>query len=187
MNVVKFDPGPLVLADDPDRPKGLHVSHIIHDLCVTVDPKRYGGDEGLPWLKITAGLALEQQIEKVLSVAIPGGFRPGPIKKDGIWMSPDAVAMDPWRIREFKLTWYSLKTKPCPEHDVYWPWRVQMMAYCIGIESQIAELWPFHVNGDYPVGAPSPKLEPMVITFSEQELVENWTMLVNQAKYRGWL
>jgi hypothetical protein len=132
-------------------------------------------------------LAFEQQLEKILVSHIPGGFRPQPIQKDGIWMSPDAVAMDPWRLREFKLSWYSMKTKPCPYHDVYWGWRVQMMAYCYGLDTLIAELWPFFVNGEYPVGAPTPVLSPMVIVFSEQEVVENWAMLVNHAKMWGWL
>ena len=184
VNVHPFEQA-LALADDPDRPKGLHVSQIINDMLKAIEPAKYGGEMSVP--KIVAGLALEQQVEKVLSALIPGGFRPGPIKKDGIWLSPDAVATDPWRLREFKLTWYSAKTKPCPYHDVYWGWRVQMMAYCWALETQIAELWAFFVNGEYPVGAPSPQLLPMVIDFSMQELQENWDMLLAHAKFRGWL
>ena len=186
MNVTAFDPGPILLTDDPQRPKGLHVSQIINDLLQVIDPKRYGQIE-LPVLKITAGLALEQQIEKLLASKMPGGFRPDPIQKDGVWMSPDNVAPEPWRIREFKLSWYSMKTKPCPDHDVYWGWRVQMMAYCWALETQISELWVFFVNGEYPVGVPSPQLQTMVIDWSLQELEENWWMLINHAKYRGWL
>lgn len=190
MIVHPFEPGALTLTDDPDRPTGLHVSQIINRLLQTIDPKRY--TDILPTMKIVAGLALEQQLEKVLAIQVPGGFRPPPIQVNGIWMSPDAMAMDPWRVREFKLTWYSAKTKPCPFHDVYWGWRVQMMAYCWGMETQIAELWAFFVNGYYPVGAPTPMIHipdqvPCVITWSMQELEENWAMLVNHAKMWGWL
>jgi hypothetical protein len=190
LNVHPFDPGPLVLTDDPDRPTGLHVSQIINRLLQTLDPKRYTDD--LPVMKIVAGLALEQQLEKVLALQVPGGFRPGAVKKDGIWCSPDAMAMDPWRVREFKLTWYSAKTKPCPFHEVYWSWRVQMMAYCWVMETQISELWVFFVNGFYPVGAPSPLIYipdavPCVIDWSMQELEENWQMILNHAKLWGWL
>jgi hypothetical protein len=187
VNVTPFDPGPLVLADDPDRPKGLHVSQIISAILQTIDPKRYKPDLPLPAAKIVSGLAFEQQLEKILVSHIPGGFRPQPIQKDGIWLSPDNVAMDPWRDREFKLSWYSMKTKPCPYHDVYWGWRVQMMAYAWALETQITELWAFFVNGEYPVGAPTPKLECMVIDWSMQELEENWRMIQAHAKMWGWL
>lgn len=181
-----FEPPALVLTDDPHRPKGLHVSKIYTDLLQTIDPKRYDPDADLPLLKITGGIAMEQALEQVVYAMSPGSFRPPAVKKDGIWVSPDNVAMDPWRGREFKLTWYSMK-KECPWHDVYWPWRVQMMAYAWVLETLVFELWVLFVNGRYPFGAPRPHLQPYLITFTEQELAENWMMLVNHAKLRGWL
>jgi hypothetical protein len=191
MNVTEFDTAPYVPSyggpGDVHLPEGLHVSRIISDMLQTIDPKRYEKDKPLPAVKLTGGVAFERELEKILTKSIPGGFRPDPIQVDGIWMSPDNVATDPWRVREFKLSWYSLKTKPCPFHDVYWPWRTQIMAYLKGIEGNIGELWGYFVNGDYPVGAPSPQLKGFVIDFSDQEIEENWGMLVNHAKHRGWL
>ena len=184
-----MDPQPLQLVNlgDPDRPKGLHVSQIYTDILQTVDPKRYDPNADMPLLKIAGGLALERAIEKVLYTMMPGkAFRPPPVKKDGIWLSPDNVVMDPWRGREFKMTWYSMK-KECPYHDVYWPWRVQMMAYAYALDTLLFELWVFFVNGRYPFGPPQPQIQPYLLTFTQQEVWENWMMLVNHAKYRGWL
>lgn len=186
MTAEPFDPPPLILTDDPDRPPGLHVSQIYSSIMQHIDKKRYDPDADLPLLKITAGLAMEQALAKVIYALSPGSFRPQAVKKDGIWVSPDNVALDPWRGREFKLTWYSMK-KECPWHDVFWPWRVQMMAYAWVLETLIFELWVLFINGAYPYGAPSPVLQPYLLTFSEQELYDNWQMILAHAKWKGWL
>jgi len=184
--VEPFEAPPLILPEDPDRPKGLHVSQIYTRILQEVDT-RYKKQTAMPWLKIAGGLALERQIEKVIHHILPGtSFRPNAIQKDGIWVMPDHVVMDPWRGREFKMTWYSMK-KDCPWDDVYWVWRVQMMAYAYVLETLMYELWVLFVNGYYPWGAPAPVLQAYMLTFTEQELQENWHMLVQHAKLWGWL
>jgi len=186
MQCEAFDPPAIVLPTDPHRPSGLHASQIITDLVQGVD-ERYKKQTEMPWLKIVNGLAFEKQIETAIHHLLPGqSFRPPPVQKDGIWCSPDHVVMDPWRGREFKMTWYSMK-KGFPDHDVYWVWVVQMLAYAYVLEMNLFECWVLYVNGDYPWGVPTPVLKAYMLEFTEQEKVENWAMLVNHAKWRGWL
>lgn len=181
-----FAPPDLAIPDDPDRPKGLHVSQIITDMVQAVDP-RYKRQLEMPWLKITSGLAYERAIATAIQHILPGeSFRPHPVKKDGIWVSPDNIVIEPYRGREFKLTWYSMK-KPFPDHDVYWVWVVQMLAYAYVFGLTEFEIWVLYVNGNYPWGVPTPVLQPYLLVFTEQEKWENWFMLVQHAKAKGWL
>jgi hypothetical protein len=173
----------LVLGNPP-RPKGLHLSSIIKDLLVSIDPDRYG--QPLHESKVLTGLAFERVLEQGFGAVAADSFRPDPVQKDGIWCSPDHMGTDPWRVKEFKLTWYSA-AKECPGDDVYWPWLVQVKAYDYAMETNLAELWVFHVNGDYK--PPRPPERPLVLglEFTTLELQENWAMLVGHAKAKGWL
>lgn len=187
MIVTELQTGALALPMETaghERPDGLHVSTIIKDLMIHLKPKNYGGEMDVT--KVMMGLSFEESLEKAFQSAEPGAFRPGPILvPPGIWCSPDSVLPDPWAVSEFKLTWYSAN-KPCPFDEVYWPWLVQIKAYCKALETVLAKLWVLHINGDYKPPCPWP---PKVygIQFGPMEIEENWLMLVNHAKFKGWL
>lgn len=187
MLVTPLQPGALATPVGPsgqDRPEGLHVSAIIKSLMVSLKPKVYGKEMDL--VKVQMGVSFEEALEKAFTSAEPGAFRPGPILvPPGIWCSPDSVLPEPWAVSEFKLTWYSAK-KECPHDEVYWPWLVQIKAYCKALETRYAKLWVLYINGDYAPPRPWP---PRVwgLEFNEMEIEENWVMLVNHAKEKGWL
>lgn len=178
-----LEPGKLLLPEDTSRPPGLHVSHIIKDICQHLNPKVYGQPMDIP--KVTMGLAFDEVLAKAIASGATGAFRPPPIKMDGIWLSPDGVDPNIWAVEEFKLTWYSAK-KQFPTDEVYWPWLVQVKAYCRALETRLAKFLILYINGDYAPPKPwEPK--PFGIEFTELEIEENWAMLVNHAKARGWL
>jgi hypothetical protein len=171
--------------DDGTRPPGLHLSDIITDMCKRLDPKRYDTGEPMSEGKILTGLAVERLIEKTLRIVTPGGFRPHPIQIDGIWCSPDWITLG-GQVEEFKCTWYSM-AKPCPTHDVYWPWREQIKGYCYATGTLDAVLRAFFVNGDYKPPKPVWPPKAYQIQFTVGELKESWAGKVSHAERRGWL
>jgi hypothetical protein len=161
---------PLVLADDPDRPKGLHLSRIIHSMMVG----------------LATGVAFETLLERVIIKAMyPQMFRPAPIQCDGIWMSPDAVDPDEWCPHEYKLTWYSA-SKECPIDPVYWPWVVQIRCYARALEADHGYLTVYHLNSDYKPPRPRPP-RTWRLNFTKRELDQTWGAVVQHAKEQGWL
>lgn len=168
-------------------------------------------------VKVESGQAFERALEMAFKPASPGSFRPDPIwvpiagatggfftgddkhtrqwvtvpgTPGGIWCSPDNLDPDcqidgDLTVREFKLTWYSQK-KECPHDAVYWPWLVQIKGYCYAVKTPYAVLTVMHVNGDYAPPTPMPP-DNYGLIFTALELMENWAMLVNHAKQKGWL
>lgn len=193
MTCTELETPVMTLPDDPSRPKGLHVSQIIGDICRRMDPGRYAKHDAdgkpvpMDVVKVQAGLNYERELERLLIKAqvIPGLFRPTPIQKDGIWGSPDGIDPTLWAPVEYKLTWYS-SNKLFPDDPVYWPWVVQIKSYCHLIEATHAVLYGQWINGDYHPPRPGPPRK-FVLAFTRQEVTENWTMLVTHAKAKGWL
>lgn len=206
MIVTELKQGELVLPGAGDRPPGLHLSDIIGDLMKTLEPRRYGKPGGPDVPKVYAGLAFEEALERMFVPAIPGGWRPEPIFVEvpgtkrtvdgkvvpgvgGIWCSIDNLDPDtvPGKlvVREFKLTWYSAN-KPCPEDEVYWPWLVQIKGYCKAVGTTLAILTALHIVGNYAPPKPWPP-RGWGLEFTPQEIEENWFMIVQHAKSKGWL
>lgn len=197
MIVTQLKPGVLIAPEADHRPSGLHVSDIIKDLLVTLKPQVYG--KPMDMNKIQTGMAFEEVLERSFYAGKSGIFRPDPIfvtvptadntvipgGPQGIWLSPDGFDPELLAVQEFKLTWYSMN-KECPYDEVYWPWLVQIKAYCFALDVLLAVLWVMYINGDYKPPKPRP---PLVfgLEFSQIEILENWSMLVNHARTRGWL
>ncbi len=193
MIVTEIEPLVLALEDDPTRPKGLHVSTVINDLCKRLVPGRYDKHDrdGKPIPmdvgKVSAGVALEQGLERFLAAKLfPAMFRPPAFQLDGIWMSPDGILPEEGGCPiEYKLTWYSAN-KPCPEDDVFRPWRWQLQSYCKGLGVQRGLLVPQFINGDYKPPRPmSPRR--IWIEWEQSAIDRTWAFLVSHAKAQGWL
>ena len=183
----------IVIADDPHRPKGVHVSAIIGDILKRMDPARYdkhdadGKPVPMDAVKVTAGLSYERSLERLLikSQVVPGLFRPDPLQKDGVWGSPDGIDPDLFGPVEYKLTWYSAR-KVFPDDPVYWPYVTQVQAYCAMLDAVRAVVWIQYVNGDYAPPRPwAPK--KYRLEFTEQEVQDKWQLLIRHAQSLGWL
>ncbi len=162
------------------RPSGLHVSDIYSDIDRTLngspDQWENATEPGFLWEDVFSKAWMDK------AVARGAIFRPEPELLDGVWVSPDGVNLDGVRLEEYKFTWRS-STRP-PEDN--WKWMTQMKAYCHALGLTEANLRVFYANGDYRQNR-KPLYQGFRFTFREDELRENWEMLTNHAKSRGWL
>lgn len=111
-------------------------------------------------------------------------IRPGEIECDGIVGSPDGIGEDPKREfafadHEYKCTWRSTNKTP----DVVDYWMMQFKGYCYMMTTPCCIVWALHINGDWKFNNKKPVMLPYRIVFTENELWENWQMVLNNSKY----
>lgn len=130
------------------------------------------GDLGFMW---------EEMLTYVFAERMRDVIRPGEVELDGIVGSPDGLGVDPEDtndliVEEYKLTWKSAKNLPTEN----WYWMTQSKGYCrmCGVNTVIMRI--AYINGDYKGSGPI--YREARITFSEQELWENWRMLTDYAR-----
>lgn len=145
------------------------------------------------------------QCDVSLSYLDPKRMRCLELGHKGIFLTPDAVRADTWRLKEWKFTWKSLKRAGadqqwCKDHNGHWDteephyehvregiwrWPVQTMAYCYVLDTLGADLEAFFVNGDYKDRRP--KVMRYEMDFTKRDLKENWDAIVSTARGEGWL
>jgi hypothetical protein len=91
---------------------------------------------------------------------------------DGIIGSPDVYDQEERRVGEIKATWTSAK-RPIEEKRAYF-W--QVMAYCYMLDTRLAWLDVFYVNGNY--SPPVPQARHYDLEFAWAEIKDNWAMLL---------
>ena len=75
-------------------------------------------------------------------------------------------------VEEYKATWKS--TRRCPTEDFYY--MTQVKSYCRAVETNVAVMRIFYIVGDYKGSGPIYRVSRIV--FTQQELEENWAMIV---------
>lgn len=181
-------PGPV-----PARSSGVHVSDIIRDIDNTLLHKgqRQKYDELSPSEKLrmgahtSMGWAWEEVVRHALRAVRPkieGVVPAGELTLDGIHGTPDGIFESEWALDEFKATWRSSSRPLDPD---FWSWLVQMKAYCKMLQMSRAYLSVFWVCGDYRESGPF--TQQFRIEFSQLEIDDNWDMLLNHAKGKGWM
>ncbi len=189
---IPFDPHTIIGPADEDAPRsaGLHLSKIYADLDRTVGGKMQNSDmteEDLTWYR-ALGFLWEWTIERAFNrgLLVPHCVRPGEFNVDGITGSPDLVdvAADPWIVIDTKATFKS-SWKSDSLEKFFWTWLVQLQGYCRMVNTTRARLLILHICGTYK--PPRPLVRQFDIEFSPVEIAENWAMIVNHAKKRGWL
>lgn len=181
-------------AQSRERSKGLHLSDILESVQQTLEPRDYDseGRDWEPYRKL--GFIGEKALKAAyLQSAIDQGdlIDPGEIIEEGIIMSPDGLNLT-GNLEEWKVTWKSLNKVAQHGIDGAFPrWFWQMKGYCHGLGTNVAILRVFWVNGDYRWlrgGEDSgPEEKCWKFTFTERELMDNWSMLTTHARNRGWL
>jgi hypothetical protein len=170
------------------RSPGLHLSQIITSLNEVRGTRYPPSDDatkenyfalGFVWERILAQVFVDVAVKKSAGLLV----RPGELHLDGIAMSPDALDLDEYVLEEYKCTWLSANRSI---HDAcFWHWIVQIRAYCRALGTRHARLRVFFVAGDWRGGGP--KVKMWRFEFNQQELDDNWAMIVNQARSKGWL
>jgi hypothetical protein len=177
------------------RSPGTHVSDVIRDISNTIlkPGQREKYDTLSPAEKVrmgnytAMGWAWEQMVHDAL---IKAGLTPGPparfvraeeIALDGLHGNPDWLDMEQWQDVELKATWRS-SARPLED---FWEWLTQFKAYCKMLGCTSTRLLVFYVNGDYKKSGP--EYRDLTVSFGKQEIEDNWEMLKNHAKAKGWV
>jgi hypothetical protein len=180
---------PMERSGEPHR----HVSAIIRSLCIALghfedDAKGKGTDnakgEGPDQTRMELGSAFEDALASALADRYarsdPDRYvRPGPLEKDGLIGNMDLLDVTDWAVIEIKLTWIS--SRHPADSEKFWKYWVQLKAYCTLVGTRLGRLHVCHINGDYK-GSRGPVYNVWEDEFSEQELAENWRMLVTQSE-----
>lgn len=172
------------------RSKGLHVSHVIHDMCIRMGHYQERDDSDRNQAQLELGNAVEHAlIERYMLHSQddePDRYvRPGELEKDGMFGTPDLVDFYDSAINEFKLTWMSAKQQP--DGMKFWKYWTQVKAYCYMMDWLIGRLHVMFVNGYYPgkdtVGfGYSPIYRLYEHRFTRPELERNWLNLQQHAE-----
>lgn len=207
--IERAEPLPVIpVALRPVRAPGLHISEVIHDLCVTLYPERFSGTGDMDTEFVTEleevpviylGMAWEERLERTLDAQHPCSFRPGEMQHRGIYMNADRLAwegpragLDPDDIGDAPIVEEHKLTRMSGNHDIEGPkfthWLYQLMWYCAGFKTRRGRIRAFFVNADYRFGQ-TPAADPRArnyrvwdALFSQQELDDNEQMLVQHAR-----
>jgi hypothetical protein len=170
-----------------DRPEGVHLSDIIKALTRKLFPKEYYDESKLGVMELErlklqweAGLIWEDALALGLGTRHAPRWEPRRTQ-EGIWLSPDGVSIDQDRghnvIHEYKYT--SMKSDKTPKTITRWQW--QTKAYCLHLGAMEALFHVFYARGDYKPPF-MPEYKVWRCEYTPQELIDNWTMIVNFAK-----
>ena len=166
------------------RPPGLHVSGIIHDLCLRMG---HYADSGGPTQWTTAmrtrmelGCTFEDTLALRYQERYPDRYvGVGCLECDDIFGTPDLLDVEDYAIEEIKLTWLSSRHEV--DSEKFWKYWVQLKAYCWMAKARVGRLHVCNINGDYRFGkdpnAGGPIYRVWEKVFSVQELEQNWEML----------
>ncbi len=155
------------------RSEGVHISTVIHDLCIRLGHFKGDLDPNQAWFEL--GNALEWAIIQRMEREFPGRYiQPGELELNGLYGTPDLWDLDEWLTIEIKCAWMSSKHQP--DDDKFWRYWTQVKAYCKMAGMDRAHLYVTHINGDYTKVGPDFRVWEQV--FTQEELDENWAMLV---------
>lgn len=178
-----------------ERSSGLHLSHITQDILVGMDPEKYGDkdDSDQKWMNFIMGLIFE----RVLAMAWldreravrPELIRPGEVTLDGVTGTPDAYDCLIGQPEEYKCT------KKSSRQDIrdrkFWIYWVQLKAYAKMLGCTSGALWVLFINGNNSKNFDDPdasyQIKGWQANWTQLEIDENWMMLINHARRRGWL
>lgn len=182
----------------PDRSEGLHASRIIQALKVglgkqkesdiTHDQLEEFGTIGFLWERV-----LELTLASLVVDSNPGRYcRLGELELDGIYLTPDYADLDfcsdgsnVLGLEEWKCSWSSYRKGDDLEKH-FWHWLTQIKGYCHALEINRARLRCLFIAGDWK-GDITPRCRQFEFEFTSMELRDNWSMLKNHAKSKGWL
>lgn len=152
---------------------GVHVSSLIGSI---EEQLRMRSSEPFPdgYLFAIAGIAWEGWVRSRLGEEEQGYIWQLEAETDGITGTLDALDVrDPENLEviECKLNWMS----PNKDMSSVWKYQCQIKAYCYMVGATTARMYIYHVQ--FP-----PVIRVLRFGFSERELDDNWTMLVNAAR-----
>lgn len=164
------------------RSSGLHVSHIVHYLCIKRGIYDESDSEITPrqLTRMQLGLAHEAGLKSRMVQDEPNRyFEIGEIKKDNITGSPDLIDWILLCVHEIKLTWMSSKNDMSSAK--IWKFWIQLMAYVYILDlSTKGRLHIGYINGNYSrfnLEDTLPQYDEWEENWTQVQLERNWNML----------
>lgn len=207
MQVIELPHGLKDLSPMLNRSPGLHVSEIIHSICVErqiykkeverlskkertiMDKGLRSSDDDLRSTLMSFGQALEHAVMDMYNTTYPGDYsQPGEICFDDVYGTPDLQKESDSSFIEIKLT--KLSSMNRGHSDTYWRFWCQLKAYTHIWNMRNPQMDPVlhgelhigHMRGNY--STTTEDYIPWRGIFTEKELGENWSMLLRYAKER---
>lgn len=184
MKITPIPHGLKLAESDLPRSKGLHMS----DIYGAYYAKQFKGQDEPPLVKFEEGFAFEEILEPAISRRLLGS-RPKEqkckYKGVTIYFSPDHILFisGETALGEFKYTRYS--SRGAPRGKKFARWISQIKLYCYQLNLNTAYLYVMFVNGDYK--PPTPTLLAWKLTFTDEELAEEWDIMMRFAEEEGLL
>lgn len=170
------------------RSAGMHLSQVLQYMRVATGELR-GDMTNDNFAKV--GFLMEQPVARYLQADLQEELGEltscGELEMDGIFMTPDRVAVDApagETLVEIKVTWKSLRDLETKYHEKFWHYTLQLMGYCKGLGLTRALLVPLFIDGDYSRKPPDggPRFKKLWFEFSQEELDANWRVVLQHAK-----
>lgn len=159
------------------RGEGVHVSQVIHSLCIKLG--HYDESTELPLTRLQLGLAFEHWIVTNLQQSQPNRYvRIGELTLDGIYGNLDLFDVQEQCVDEIKCTGIAASNDPTSLK--FWKYIVQLKAYCKMLGVMKGRLRVCHV-GNWNSGDDVP-YRVWQCEFSRQSLDENWGVIRNEAR-----
>lgn len=170
------------------RSPGLHLSQVIAELNEARGNAYAPAEERTRQIYFSVGFMWEEIIARIIrdtAIKRSNGnlVRPGELHSHGITMSPDALDLSDYTLEEYKATWLSSSNDI--EGPRFWHWLIQLKCYCWALAARRARLRVLFVVGDWRGSGPQTKA--WQFDFTDREVEETWAMVVNHARYRGWI
>jgi hypothetical protein len=138
------------------------------------------------------GFNWERCLERTMAEVFPSErilLHPGEIVCDGIAMSPDGIDVVDGLLEEWKFTFKSATKRP--DNGDFPTWICQIKSYCRALEFTKCRLRVMHIRGSYykPLEdgkvADGPIVRTWLLEFSQEELDQNWSNILQHAKEMG--
>lgn len=207
--VLKFQPefrtaSGEVFGTSKDRAVGTHLGAVLKYIRIKLGELNLTNNNAFAMFGFIFELLVEKALASYLSFGEKDMIEPGEQCCDGIYMNPDRF--NPFlgkqgTVFEYKATWKSIggsKTKPSifldGDRDAgldvpvfqerFWYYLMQLMAYCRAMGTRRGTLVILFINGDYTFREPygGPQFVAIEWVFTTEDLEENWTMLVREAR-----
>jgi hypothetical protein len=190
----------LVQPEKMVRAPGVHVSDLVKEVMLRIDPERYGREmdkaDSENWQE--AGFLWEDMVTRAFVRARreKGNLiRGSEISLDGVSGNPDWLEWDDdpfsdlW-LSETKATWKSASEFDAGVESALYSkkfvgYTIQVMAYAHMLHIPRVRLHILFMNGNYQRYVP--EVRSYSIRFTAQELEDNWRQLINMGRKKGWL
>ena len=168
-----------------NRSEGVHVSDCIHTLALALGHYEESELTEASVIRMELGRSFEYALIAMMTKDNPDRYaQPGELELDDMFGTPDLFDTTDGAMEEIKLTWMSSNAEV--DGKKFWRYWVQLKAYCKMWGASVGRLRVLFIMGDYrfDAGSGGPVYRVWEQRFTQEELDENWLMLLSAGGLR---